>query len=495
MRFSAQYAAVLLLAMLVSAAGYSQGSETYKTGLKVNLNEDGSRYFRFIVWNQMWTRYIQNNPGTASAAGTEQKSTVDIGLRRARILAYAQLSPRYLILTHIGINNQTFTNGGAPFGGLSGNPGSLSGSGSVTGTADTLTGAVTGTASVSVNGASSKKPQVFFHDFWNEFLVAKGKQANLSVGFGLHYWNPVSRLTSASTLNFLAVDAPIFNWFNIELTDQFARQFGIYAKGKVSKLDYRLHLNKPFNVNQVSGTGAISRAVHAANDKLSYGGYLNWQFLDQESNLLPFFVGSYVGTKKVFNLGAGFYYHADALATRTDNGGPLSYHDQSQLALDAFLDMPFGNKEKNMAVTAYAVYYNMNFGPNYYRSVGIMNVAPAAPYAGFNTADRSIDGYGNARPLLGTGNIFYTQAGLLLPKTISKKVRIQPFAAYTMKDLDYLSKSASFFDIGSNFYIDGHHAKFTLQWSQRPVITQNAQGERLPTSSRGELIFQTHIYL
>ena len=58
------------------------------------------------------------------------------------------------------------------------------------------------------------------------------------MGAGLHYWNGVSRLSSQSTLNFMTLDAPIFNWTNIEATDQFARQFGIYAKGQLDRLDY-----------------------------------------------------------------------------------------------------------------------------------------------------------------------------------------------------------------------------------------------------------------
>ncbi|TAE53351.1 MAG: porin, partial [Bacteroidetes bacterium] len=354
------------------------------------------------------------------------------------------------------------------------------------------TGAVTGSLSgASANGASAKKPQLFFHDFWNEFLVAKGKKANLSLGFGLHYWYAVSRLSSASTLNFLMVDAPIFNWFNIELTDQFARQFGVYAKGKLGKLDYRLHINKPFSVNQLT-SATTTRAFHGPTDNLAFGGYANWQFLDQESNLLPFYVGSYVGTKKVFNIGAGLYQHPDATVTK-NAAGTYDRHDETIWAIDAFLDMPVGKKEKGMAVTAYAAYYNMDFGPSYYRSVGIMNVGSS--FASTYEGTRSIDGAGNARPLLGTGNIVYTQAGLLLPTSISKKVKIQPFASYTMKDLAYLSETAHFYDVGANFFLDGHNAKITLQWSSRPVITQDAGGSRVNNGRRGELILQTHIYL
>ena len=62
-------------------------------------------------------------------------------------------------------------------------------------------------------------------------------QGNLHVGGGLHYWNGVSRLSSNSTLNFYDNGMRLFfNWFNIEVTDQFARQFGVYAKGQIRKI-------------------------------------------------------------------------------------------------------------------------------------------------------------------------------------------------------------------------------------------------------------------
>ncbi len=101
-------AAVLLL----SASAFSQGSTDYGAGLKVNLKEDGSKYLRIIAWNQIWMRSTEMNPGTM-INGEEATSSTDIANRRLRILMFAQISPRYMILTHIGVNNQTFTNGGA----------------------------------------------------------------------------------------------------------------------------------------------------------------------------------------------------------------------------------------------------------------------------------------------------------------------------------------------------------------------------------------------
>jgi hypothetical protein len=40
--------------------------------MKFNLNEDGSKYMRFIAWNQIWLRSSQMNPGTMIAGKRQQ---------------------------------------------------------------------------------------------------------------------------------------------------------------------------------------------------------------------------------------------------------------------------------------------------------------------------------------------------------------------------------------------------------------------------------------
>jgi hypothetical protein len=101
---------------------------------------------------------------------------------------------------------------------------------------------------------------------------------------------------------------------------------------------------------------------------------------------------------------------------------------------------------------------------------------------------------GNAQPTIGTGTIFYTQAGFLLPKnTLGKVGRLQPFVAYTYKDFEALQESSSQFDIGANLHLEGHHSKVTLQYSQRPVY--GADGRLNPDKkSAGEFIVQTMLY-
>jgi hypothetical protein len=154
-----------------------------------------------------------------------------------------------------------------------------------------------------------------------------------------------------------------------------------------------------------------------------------------------------------------------------------------------FLDMPIGAKEKKMAVTAYSVYYNYNFGPNYLRNIGIMNEGIAD--ATF-TGAKALAGPGNAQPMIGTGSIWYTQAGFLIPNKNEKpKVRIQPYLAYTNKNFDALKKSSNQFDLGTNLFLDGHHAKLTAQYSNRPVYTTVDHID----GYKGEFLLQLQVYL
>jgi len=449
--------------VIISSSLYSQGSPDYGSGLKINLNPNGDKYVRFILWDQFWIRNSDMNPGSM-VGGEPTDNTWNVGNRRARILAYAQISKRYMILAHIGMNNQTFINGGA-----------------------------TGTSGTGSYG-NGKKPQLFFHDAWNEYAVILPGEAgklSLTLGGGLHYYMGLSRMTMASTLNFLTVDSPIFSWPLIDNSDQFARQMGVFAKGKYGKFEYRMSLNKPFATDLIPANTLNPNSAVAVdnngNPNWSKAGYFEYQFLDSESNTLPYKVGSYLGTKKVFNLGAGFYHQKDG--TRTSVNSSIEKHDITLLSADAFADIPLGNAKNKMAVSAYAGYFNYQFGPNYVRNLGIMNVAANDPNF---VGQRAIAGSGNLQPMIGTGDIIYAQAGLLLPNQAEKpKIRIQPFAAYTHKNFDAYEKSSSQFDIGANWFLDGHHAKVTTQYSTRPVYTSPTES---PTS-KGEFIVQLQIYL
>jgi hypothetical protein len=429
-----------------TAAEKPKTDHSYKP-LQLKLNDDGSKYVRFIIWNQMWFRYTQNNPGTLDADGNELASTVDIGARRLRFLAYAQISPRFLILTHWGINNQTFATGGAPSSG-------------------------------------PKKPQLFIHDAWNEFAVIPDK---LHIGMGLHYWQGPSRMSSASTLNFMTLDAPIFNWQNIEIEDQFARQFGVYAKGQVGRLDYRIAANKPFTVNPALATldSTKTSATEIAHHTWAATGYFAWQFMDKEAQKLPFTVGTHLGAKKVFNIGAGFYYHPKGTGQYDATAeGKHKTNDVLHFAADLYYERPL-NKEKNTAFHLYSVFHSFNFGPNYLRNIGIMNLGGTA-----DAATVSFNGVGNAQPTLGTGQIAYAQVGYLLPKM--EKGQLMPYATFTYKNFERLNGATTQFDLGLNYFLNGHNAKITAQYGMRPIIDKTTLEQ---SGMKGEFILQTHIFL
>lgn len=446
--------------------------------LTLKLNESGSKFVRFILWHQMWATATQNNPGTLDVNGNDigGKWTNDVAIRRSRFLAYAQISPRFLILTHWGINNQSFINGGAGGG-----------------------------SNLTSSGASNaaKRPQLYIHDAWTEFAIQPTK---LHVGMGLHYWNGVSRLSSNSTLNFMTMDAPIFNWYNIEATDQFARQFGIYAKGQVGKWDYRVSVNKPF----VFGTSAAAAgsalaaqakgkeiSVNILNEKPAVQAYVNYMLWDKESNVLPFFVGTYLGAKKVLNIGAGFYSHADATGYRTSGvltADSIHRHRQNVFGADIFLDMPT-KSGKGDCINFLLTYYNMDFGQNYLRNLGILN-EHGTTAAVAKDANASWSGGGNLQPTIGTGSIVYAQLGYAFPKN---KIghQFMPYMTVTNKNFDRLGKSSTQMGLGVNWFIVGHQAKISAELSTRPVYKTDATSATgiSRNGSASQFTIQTHLFL
>ncbi len=135
------------------------------------------------------------------------------------------------------------------------------------------------------------------------------------------------------------------------------------------------------------------------------------------------------------------------------------------------MEIPIGSKEKEMSLSLYSVYYYNDFGKNNLRVNGIMNPGTADPnYTGVVAAE----GFGNAKYLIGTGSIWYTQTGFLLPN-FSNKVKLQPFVAYHYKDLKGLNQVAHFYDIGTNLFVFSQNAKIVAQYSSRPLFDKTTK--------------------
>jgi hypothetical protein len=471
---------ILLLPFSVYLCHAQGGSPAYKEGMTIKLDSSGKKYIHFTTWAVFWARSTQANPGTA-VSGIAKNSWSDISLQQFRFVTYSQLSSRYLILADIGMDNQAFSSGGAAGGGNTGNGGA------------------------SYAGTLGKKPGLYLHDLWNEYAVfpekdeRTGKQnaASLYIGTGLHYWNGISRMTSANSNNFMAVDVPIYNWPLLDFSDQIGRQLGVYLKGNIGPVSYRWAVNKPFTVLSTpavfpENAPDINYAVdNNATGKLATTGYAAWQFLERESNFLPFTAGTYVGTKRVFNIGTGYYYTKEGTVTQVNNTAtsPLIRHGIKLWSVDAFADIPFGGPA-NWAITGYSVFYHYDFGPNYLRNGSLLNAnVSAAP--GY-TGEVSQAGYGNLAPVIGTGTSWFTQAGLLLPaKWFGKNLRAQPFGEFSLQKYDrYGGSKFTYWSAGGNLYLDGHHAKISFKYQTRPIVVADRQ-----QSSKGTFIIATQVFL
>ncbi len=532
-----------------AAQGFWAGSN-YKNGLRLYLNKDSTSFIRLLMWSQIWLRAQEQNPGTSINGNNNVPSTWDVGIRRSRILMHGQLTPRLLVFWIIGANNQTFNTGG---GGL------LTGPDGVT---------------------DGKRQSVFVHDAWTEFKASRA----LSFGAGLLTWSGLSRLSSAATLNFMTIDSPLYGWAMLDANDQFARTLGVYAKGEIGKLSYRAILSKPFAIPEAAtgwttpytvaqrtgaspmttlpGRGAgwaagltgMPNAYNIAqyNSRILnqpiYQLYTTYDFFEQESQTLPFMVGSYLGTKKVFNIGAGFMIQPEAMWYRSQRGaaptipGSVSLTAQQtteinagrypaaitgfaalpeaqrialqvanvdttltamrHFAVDSFLELPFGPEgERRSALTAYAAHYWFDYGPNYVRNAGTMNLANAPTQPG--SAPQSFNGAGTTYPTWGSGRVFHIQAGYMFPRAWTRTFgQFQPYMSYSRASFERLNEPYNLVEGGMNWILAGHNAKITMHYRARPIYSaatndvpgQEGLGGMRIVDRKSELITQFFIF-
>lgn len=415
--------------------------EQFKNNLgefKIHFNENKNQFLKFGISSQVWLRWLENNPGS-QVNGSADNEVIDASLRRMRLVMQGQLIKNYFVFIQFGVNNQSFISGGG-----------------------------TGTGP---NG-QGKKPGMFFLDAYNELAIVpstKKSDFSLYLGAGLHAWNGVSRFTNASTTKLLMADLPVFNFPNIEISDQFSRQFGLFIHGDFYGINYRASINKPFATDKVPEIGKMA-VENNGNSKLSYSFYGMYQFLDKETTTTSFLPGTYIGSKKVFTIGSGFYFNKDAMLEQP-KANHFIKHNQFNFGIDAFLELPLGTKAKEMSLNVYSVYYYNDFGPNYLRISSIMN--PATKDEQY-TSKTALEGFGNAKYLTGSGSIWYTQLGFVLPK-FSNKIKVQPFAAYHLKDLNGLNETAHFYDVGTNVFLFSQNAKLAVQYSSRPLFDKDSR--------------------
>ncbi len=411
-----------------------------KKDLRFNFNKSGTRYIRFIATNQVWINFNESNPGTQVNA-VDKPYTFDIGIRRLRFKFIGQVHEKFLIYVQFGINNFNYN--------------------------------------------SARKVGDFFHDAVVEYTPVKIMNKNegkthltkfsLSLGAGLTAWTGPSRFSSPSVASFLGIDAPLYQQTTNDATDQFLRKLAVYAKGKIWRFDYRFAVVNPLtittsplfnpNISQYANFSPIGRSIQTTS-------YVHMQLLHQEDNQLPYTNGTYLGTKKVLNVGVGYQYQPDAMwYSRT--GTDTSFADMFIIGADVFYDTYLG-KNKDWGFSLYGAYNYMNYGPGYLRSFAPMN--PGQTIASGNP---QLNGTGTAYPMLGTGHVGYLQTGVMFPKKwFSKKPNstftMMPYFTTQIAKWDRLNDVMATFDAGVNFLLDGHKYKMTINYQNRPIFNNTS---------------------
>ena len=437
---------------------YAQAQEEPKpepkkeiTELRLNLNDDGSRYIKATFSNQVWLRFNESNRGTTTL-GDAKDQTFDIGLRRTRMQLYGQLTDHVGFYFQFGQNN---------FNWLAGQNATNSG---------------------------NRKFQVFFHDALIEYRVKKNSDL-LYLGGGLTITNGLSRFSQPSVSTIMSLDVPVFAQATVDQTDEFSRKLSVYARGQVGSWNYRVVISDPFPVtsNGLANPPIGSNATFATNHhNKQYQGFFMWNFLDKEPHTTPYMTGTYLGKRKVLNLEAGFINQKDA--TWTGDVNTQTYHAMKLWSVAMFYDAPV-NTDKGTAFNAYAGYFHTDYGPGYLRYNGVMNPANGTTVAGAQGGS-----FGNAFPMFGTGNVIYAQAGYLMRKDLlGENGTLMPYVTFQSASYERLDKQMTVYDVGVNWLIKGHNSKISLDYQARPTYTPNGMELTKDSGMKSQVVMQYQI--
>jgi hypothetical protein len=403
--------------------------------LTVKLNEDGSRYLSLVGYTQFWVRHAELNPGSLTPAGTPTDHLTDISIRRFRLGVRGVIYEKLFTYLRFGFNNLNFQNG------------------------------------------SRFSPQIF--EAYTEYRPAKA----FHVGIGKSAWNGVSRYTSPNVTGYLTLDLNLVIVPTINLTNDFTRLLSVYFKGQVSRLDYRFIIFKPYRLRNDVGEDDLLEGIAQFSDLLpenpiGTAGYIKWFFAETESNNTSFSRGTYYTDKQVLNLGTGFEFQQDRLASLEN--GEATGHNFLVYAVDFFWNKPLS---KTQAFSLYGVFLQYDYGPNYLRTTNINN-----PILSTDPAETSLSGAGLSYPVLGTGHSFHAQAGYYF--AYGEKKGFLPYAEIQMSDYDALDETGTTYDVGVNWLLRGEKVRLTVNYENRPIYnTRNNRSEI--TERAGQIVFQS----
>jgi hypothetical protein len=383
------------------------------------LGKDSSLQIRTIGLVQIQARHLQLNPDTKTPTGEIKSSTTDLAVTRicvGNFMSYKQINLFYLF-------------------GNSGN-----------------------------SVATGKLGNFYTYEAYISYnLIPKA----LTLGIGQALYAGISRASSLSISKFITVD---YNYLAIPgKSDMIGRFMEIYAIGQLGNLEYRTALYRPMlqmggagvYLPNLSASAPLNTSYDFPTDQFGAQAYLAWNFFDKENIQYSSKSFSYLGAKKIFNIGAGFQYQPKATAYLNFNRDTL-YHNTLTLSSDFYLDMPLNS---GAVITAYGAWYNYDYGLNYVKTGGSMN---------YFSGGTSPQGAGNSEFTLGTGNACFVELAWLFRQTFTPDLhRLQFYTYLYYKNYHALAQPSWQPGFGLNYYLFGQNAKIALQYYLRNVYDTN----------------------
>lgn len=431
---------VFALSYLVLWSIMGTAQPSFKNGLRWNLDSSGTHFVQAGFVNQTWLRYMKAN-ANSTYFGQPVDELYDIGLRRTRFVMMGQLSDRVFFYTQFGQNNFSL--------------------------------------------ASPREIGAFFHDATLEYTLLPKEQ--LIMGAGLTGTGGPARYSNASVSSSLTMDLPLYQQATNGTTDQFIRKLSLYAKGRIGSFDYRAVVSRPMAIQQ---SGLFEPEIAEERSTFAHDlaepqlhGYFRWQFWEPERIRTPYHKGTYLGKKKVLNVGLGGLYQSDAM-WHSNVAGDTVYENLLMANVDAFMELPL---PKQTALTAYLSLMHYDYGQNYLRMVGPMNPL------NFRSGRENSWGGGNAAPLIGTGQIAFAQLGYLFPQVGEWTTRFQVYADGQFSDFEVLDAGMGIYNAGLNAFVHGHKTKFTLNYQSYPVIGFSSSGDTRRQSRSWNAVLQFQV--
>lgn len=453
MRITANGLLSFTATLFVAVASYQGASaQEAPTG-----EHSDSSFIKVRVFAQFWARYNESNPGTVRQ-GAEEAETFDVGVRRARIQALCTINDRSTLFVHYGFNNY---NTNFAFGG-------------------------------------NRRVQSFFHDVFGEYRLFERNE--LKLGAGLAFVNGLSRFSQPAVIAMPTMDIPVFGQATVEQIDVFGRKLSLTARGQIGPIDYRVALSDafPITTNGQNQPGIASNSNFAQKGhSLQRQAYVLYQFGDHEPHQVPNMAGTYLGAKKIFNIGAGVMHQPGAMWRSL--GPDTLYEDLLLMAVESMFDAPIDRN--GTALSAYAGFFMNDYGRNYLRYNGIMNPGTSVIVPQDSTQLKSLTqfgpSFGNSFPMFGTGRVFYTHVGVFFPKVLGD-AGLMPYVSTTLAWYQRLEYDLTdLYSVGCSLLLDGLRSRLTLDLQSRPTyglsVINNPYGELVKSNRRLQLVMQYQV--